>query len=219
MMRRRTPASELTLGHVRTVPGDAVGHAIALITSAISRAGPASHARETLVPENVLERCAGARLIHRTRTGTTIVRRRELLDRWLSSYADILRPAWTVGRYRTQITDPELLEREIANAFGDHVWALGGGAAAWRMTHYYRGPDTVLHVHELPSDALKAIRAIPARDGTLTILRVPGDVPYRGTTPHTAHPLLAYAEMISSSDPRMNEAANELREKFLTELM
>jgi hypothetical protein len=56
MMRQRTPASELTLGHVRTVPGNAVGHAMALITSAISRAGPASHARETLVPQNVLER-------------------------------------------------------------------------------------------------------------------------------------------------------------------
>lgn len=157
-------------------------------------------------------------LIHRTRTGSTIIRRRELLDRWLSSYADILRPAWTVGRYRTQINDPELLEREIANALGDHVWALGGGAAAWRMTHHYRGPDTVLHVHNLPTDALKAIRAIPARDGALTILRIPGDVPYRGTQPNIAHPLLVYSEMISSADPRMNEAANELREKFITEL-
>jgi len=58
MMRQRTLASEVTLGRVRTVPGDAVGHAIALITSAISRAGPANHARETLVPENVLEGCA-----------------------------------------------------------------------------------------------------------------------------------------------------------------
>jgi hypothetical protein len=156
-------------------------------------------------------------LVTRTRSGRAIARRRELLDRWLSAYADVVRPTWLIGRYRTQTTDPEALEHQIEVAWGDQVWAFGGGAAAWRMTHFYRGPDTVLHVHELPAEMIRHLRAIPAGDGSLTILRTPGSIAYAGSEPHLVHPLLVYAEMVSSADPRMREAAAELRQRFLSE--
>jgi hypothetical protein len=48
-------------------------------------------------------------------------------------------------------------------------------------------------------------------------LRTPGTVAYASTEPHLAHPLLIYTEMIGSSDPRMREAAEELRDQFLPE--
>jgi hypothetical protein len=50
-------------------------------------------------------------LIHRKRG--TIVDQRALLDRWLSAYAEVVRPAWLVGRYRAQARDPEAVERMI----------------------------------------------------------------------------------------------------------
>ncbi len=42
-------------------------------------------------------------------------------------------------------------------------------------------------------------------------------IPYDGVAPHLAHPLLVYAEMAVSPDPRMREAARELRDKFISE--
>jgi hypothetical protein len=162
-----------------------------------------------------LKRLAEQGLIERKRSGTPVARRRELLDRWLSAYADVVRPGWQVGRYRTKTTDPEELERQIATIWGDQVWAFGGGAAAWRMAQFYRGSDTVLHVHSVPTDMLRQLRAIPAPDGELTILRTPGAVAYNGVAPHVAHPLMVYSEMVTSREPRMREAADEIRERFL----
>lgn len=162
-----------------------------------------------------LKRLADQQLIRRTPSGGTVLRERELRQRWLSAYADIVRPAWLLGRYRTQESDPELLAGEIERLFADQTWAFGGGAAAWRMTQLYRGPATVLHVAALPPDMLRQLRAIPAQDGALTILRTPGTVAYAGTGLHLAHPLLVYTELASQLDPRMNEAAHEIWERFL----
>lgn len=164
-----------------------------------------------------LQRLQKRGLIQRVPSGGAILRRRDILDRWLSAYVDIVRPSWSCGQYRTQITDPELLEREIERLLAERVWSLGGGAAAWRMTQLYRGPHTVLHVETMPTDLLRQLRALPSSDGPLTILKTPGTVAYEGPSSHVAHPLLVYTEMLVSADPRMNEAANEIRDRFLRE--
>ena len=141
-----------------------------------------------------------------------LLRRSELRDRWLSAYADIVRPAWLIGRYRTRTTDPEQLEQEMEKAWADEIWALGGGAAAWRMTGFHRGIETVVHVRGLPADAIRRLRAIPDPLGHLTLLGTPGTIAYQGTETHVAHPLLVYTEMVSSSEPRLRESAAELEE-------
>jgi hypothetical protein len=41
---------------------------------------------------------------------------------------------------------------------------------------------------------------------------------FEGVEPHLAHPLLVYAEMLASRDPRTREAAEDLRRQFLPEL-
>ena len=146
-----------------------------------------------------------------------ILRRRELLNRWLSAYPDVVRPAWLQGRYRTKANAPEIIERQITAVWGDKRWAFGAGAAAWRMHRYYRGDETVVHVGSAPTDELKRLIAIPDRDGPLTVLLTPGTSAYAGLEPHLAHPLLVYTEMITSLDPRLREAASEISKQFLKE--
>lgn len=172
---------------------------------------------KTAVAEN-LKRLTEQGFIARSRAGASLVRKRDLLDRWLGAYADVLRPHAFLGTYRTQVTEPEALEQHIHHVWGNRRWVLGGGAAAWRMTHHYRGPDTVVHVDpSFDADALRVLRAIPSRDGTLTLLRAAGTVAFEGEAAHLAHPLLVYAEMAISVDPRMREAAHELRGRIIEE--
>ena len=154
-------------------------------------------------------------LIHRGRG--VIIDRRALLDRWLSAFAEIVRPAWLVGRYRPQARDPEGVERMIEAAWSKRSWAFGGTAAAWKMARFYRGEETVIHVDAVPeAEALRQLRVVPDRaDGPLTILRTPGTIAYSGTAPRLAHPLLVYTEMMASTDPRAREAAAEIYERFL----
>ena len=144
-----------------------------------------------------------------------ISRKRELFDRWLAAYPDVVRPSWLQGRYRTQDNDPETMERQIATAWGKAKWAYGGGAAAWRMNHFYRGEELVLHVASPSTEEIRRLRALRSDDGILTVLRTPGTTAYAGSALHLAHPLLVYSEMIASMDPRMREAAEKLRERFL----
>jgi hypothetical protein len=146
-----------------------------------------------------------------------ILRRRDLLNRWLSAYPDVVRPAWLQGRYRTKAKDPETIECQIADTWGNKRWAFGAGAAAWRMNRYYRGDETVVHVGSAPTDELKRLIAIPDHGGPLTVLLTPGTSAYAGLEPHVTHPLLVYTEMITSLDPRMRDAASEISEQFLKE--
>ena len=179
----------------------------------------------TLAEAAGVGKTAAANLIARLREEGLIVTGREtrflpdpkiLLDRWLAGYAAVVRPRILVGTYRTHDPTPEALEDRVEKTLGEKVtWAWGGGVAAMRLTGYYRGLETVLHVDKAPPELPKLLRALPAEEGTLTVLRVPGRVAFEGKVPRTVHPLLVYTELLASGDPRAREAAQEIRDRFL----
>lgn len=139
-----------------------------------------------------------------------------LISRWVEGWAAIVRPRLLIGTYRVGHPDPEEIEAKVFEALGpEGDWAFGGGAAARRITGYYRGVDTVVHIaRRIPSDFAKRLDAVPARDGTLILLRAPSTFGLQGPE-HTAHPLLVYAELLAHRDERASEAADQIRERFL----
>jgi hypothetical protein len=185
-----------------------------LLGQPVRRVAAAAGVGKTAVGDQ-LRRLAQQGLIAKTPKGGVMLRRRELLDRWLAAYPDVVRPGWYQGRYRTRAKDPEEIERLIADVWGKRRWALGGGAAAWLMNRFYRGNATVVHVDASLNDELRRLRALPDEHGDLTILRTPGTAVYAGPQPHLVHPLLVYTELMSSEDARMREAAEGVRREFL----
>jgi hypothetical protein len=198
-------------------------------------------AREAGVGKTVvattLQRLEQAGLVARTQTKAVLVKPKELLDRWLTGYHDILRPRNLVGHYRTPDRTPVELENRVEEALGLRTqvplldrdkteeletrrlhWAWGGAAAAYRLTGHFRGEATVLHIDPPPIDLTRHLRLLPARAGNLTILRAPGPMAYEGAAPRTVHPLLVYAELLATRDDRAREAAVEVRERFLRHL-
>ncbi len=147
---------------------------------------------------------------------TRVVRFKAVLDQWLAGYETQVRPRLVVGRYRIKERDPDVLERRIEAALPeDFTWAWGGGAAAMRLTGFYRGDQTILHVDRRLPDLAKRIRALPADDGPLTVLRAPGPIAFEGVKPRTVHPLLVYTELLAQHDDRARAAAEEVRQAFL----
>jgi len=146
-----------------------------------------------------------------------VLRRKELLDRWLIGYETIVRPKRLVGRYRTMEADPLVLERKIEEllADGSTEWAWTGGAAAMKLTGYFRGAETVLAVRRVPTDFFKELRALPAQDGNFTVLKPEGDLAFEGVRAHTVHPLLVFAELRIAADDRAREAAEEVWHRCL----
>lgn len=145
---------------------------------------------------------------------------RRILDVWLKGYETHVRPRLVIGRYRTQDQDPDALEQRIEREFGDNLeWAWGGGAAAYRLTRYYRGPDTTVHLKQTPGfDVVKHLRALRANDGPLILMRAPGPIAFEGKQPRTANPLLVWAELLFAGDKRAREAADMIEKKYLGHL-
>jgi hypothetical protein len=129
----------------------------------------------------------------------------------------VLRPGLLIGRYDPGSSDPEAAEARIEKALGDRVpWAYGGTAAGHRLTRYYRGEETVVHVTAGTADqAKRQLKALPRQDGNLLLVEAPAPLALRGPVPRVAHPLLVYAEMLTATSPRAAEAAREVRERFL----
>ena len=137
----------------------------------------------------------------------------------MNVYETLVRPKLLIGRYRAQETDPEALEHRIERTLDDKVtWAFGGDAAAHRLTGYYRGENTVVHVQRPGFDIAKALHALQADDGPLILLGVPGPLAFEGPKPRTVAPLLVYTELLFAGDKRARDAAGEIQRKYLGNL-
>lgn len=144
--------------------------------------------------------------------------RQELLNRWVTGYATVLRPRLLLGRYRTGDVDPDALEQRVEATLGDDIaWAWGGAGAAMRLVGHYRGRETVLHVddHVFEMDLMRRLAALPAHDGELIVLRVPTRTAFDGAAPRTVHPLLVYAELLALGGERAREEAQIVYERHL----
>jgi hypothetical protein len=152
----------------------------------------------------------------KTRFGWTPRGAAKALDVFVTGYVTTLRPQLVIGRYRVPGSNPDEVERGVARALkhGDNVkW--GGGVAAMKLTGYYRGERTLLHMNEATDDFLKRIKAIRDRNGTLEIVRFPGPLAANAETPDAAHPLLVYAELMIEGNDRAAEAAQQIQEQWL----
>jgi hypothetical protein len=163
---------------------------------------------------NVLRRLEAEGFVTRTGRRRHLHRRPDLFDRWVAGYLSTLRARLWVGAYRTEDPDPPALERRLRRQL-ETRWALGGAAAAWRLTEYYRSPITVIHATDFDEATARALRALPAENGPLRVLGVPGPLALQGVADETVHPLLVYAELLASDDDRARNAALEIRERFL----
>ena len=145
-------------------------------------------------------------------------RRREALDLWVAGYATTLFPKLLIGRYRARESAPEAVEQALRSALGDAEWRFGGGAAADRLNHYYRGDRTLVYLPAPHRDLARDAKLVPDAAGPVVIAESPGPLAFRSPHPETVHPLLAYTDLLSEGDERARDAAREIRESHLADL-
>lgn len=146
-------------------------------------------------------------------------RRRQLLARFATAWSDVLAPHLRIGRFRLREPDLDRAERQVAAVLATQDWGLGGGAAAMRLAPYHRGADLVVHTRRWSSAWLRQLEAAPDPDGPLLVYRVMGQFDLDASPPHTAHPLLVFAELARQRDPRARDAAEHLRVEVLDALL
>jgi hypothetical protein len=184
-----------------------------LVAAPVRSLAAAAGVRKT-AGADLLQRLTEEGLVVRDKAGRRIARPNALLDRWVAGYADKLRPRLLVGRYRTG-KDPLAFEKHAEATLEGLNWAWGGATAAFRLTRHYRNAATTVHVAS-PSPAMqRQLGLLPAKDGPVVVLGVPGPLGLESPLPHIAHPLLVYTELLVEGDERALEAASEIRSRFL----
>ena len=189
-----------------------------LVTAPIRSLAEAAGVRKTAAAD-LLRRLKDEGFILRDKAGRRVARPQALMDRWVAGYADKLRPRLLVGRYRAAAKEPFAFENHVEATLGDHPnWAWGGATAGYRLTQHYRSSTTTLHVAGPSTTMPRQLDLLPAKDGPVVVLGLPGPLGLEGPAPHVAHPLLVYTELLVEGDERALEAAAEIRSRFLGQI-
>lgn len=151
----------------------------------------------------------------RTRDRVMLERER-LIDEWMTTYPIKLRPKLNPRRFNAPKPD---WWKEIDITRYDGQWSTE--VAAEKLTAYLR-PNTVtiyLHKDKGQQNLTRLVaenRLRPDTDGDIEILDAFWNFDDEQPVTQTVPPLLAYADLIATLDPRNREAAKLIHDQYLT---
>lgn len=149
--------------------------------------------------------------------GKVVKNTKTLLDKWLDAYPTTMQAKLNQTLFATD--NPEQLKAIDASDF-DGLW--GGELAAERYDHYLNAKDFLIYLApDQKQSFLKAARLrkpavneIP--DHKLMVVEPPFEnKKIQGELTGLAHPLLVYANLVTSTDPRNMDAAKRLYDEYL----
>ena len=156
----------------------------------------------------------------RNRDRWRLVHRRALLDRWVSSYGDQLRPKLVLGVFSAAERDMAASVERLQHTLGArHIdYALTGGFAAYELTHHHCGERLTVFVREWPKGVLQELHWLPSPKGPITVLRQFCPAVVWPPRAFVAHPLLVYAELLHLQGERERETAQMIYQQHLEKL-
>ncbi len=141
---------------------------------------------------------------------------KQALDMFLFAFPHMV-SGFMVGRFRSKHQDAKQLEAELTprlNAMGE--WRWGGGAAAQRLTHYYRGDRTMIYLRDGSMTLAQKLPLVPDPDGNVVLMRAIGPLAFESPNPEVVHPLLIYADLMNEAHDRAREAGADIFQRYLS---
>jgi hypothetical protein len=137
-----------------------------------------------------------------------------LLDEWVTNFPIRLRPKLNPRRFRA----PDLDWWQQGNLpYGGH-W--GGEVAAAKLTNYLKPATGIIYLD--PANAREALAALVQNyrlradpEGNVEILDAFWKLPEKDMPRDVVPPLLVYADLMATLDPRNLEVAKQIRERYI----
>lgn len=147
-----------------------------------------------------------------------MLERKKLIDEWVTNYPIKLRPKLTPRRFRAPKHD---WWKDLDITQYDAQW--GTEVAAVKLTGYLRPNTATIYLHGEGGDRKRNLtrlvaenRLRPDTEGDVEILDAFWDLKGEQPMPQTVPPLLAYADLVATLDPRNFEAAMLIHDQYLT---
>ncbi len=142
-----------------------------------------------------------------------LVKREELLEKWIILVNEKILPAYKIGTFRFG-SQRNLVIKENVQGF-ETRW--GGEPGAASITNYLNPTVYSLFTNRSKKDLIKSLRLIPDSNGEITVYNLfwkQGSVNYNYDDV-AVHPLLIYAELIYSGNERNVETAQILYNEYI----
>jgi len=137
--------------------------------------------------------------------------KRALLDRWISGYRETLKPALAIGNFRIWDKNKLLNWRQLPMQPGEMVW--GGEPAAEELTGYIKPTVFTVYTDQTRAAIMPRWTLLPDTKGEIQLYKKFWKVPLdaQGYAP----PLLVYADLLITDDPRCIETAGMIFNQYL----
>jgi len=143
--------------------------------------------------------------------GRRLKEKKKLLDRWVTAYSEKLRPKLKIGKYKAP--DPDWWQKtDLHNQ--QAYW--GGEVAADQLTHYLKPEIITIYVMKKwvgELTIMNKLRKDP--NGDIEILNTFWNVDNEFNRKEIVNPILVYADLMATNDPRNIETAKIIYEQEL----
>src|SRR5690606_1169093 len=138
-------------------------------------------------------------------------RKKELLEKWSAAYDENLKPGLKVGTFRL-LKEEQYTNWQRIKFNRDKTW-WGGEPAGDLLTGYLRPVHFTLYTSETRAELMKNYRLVPDEKGRILVFRKFWNQPAEKA--RTVPPILVYADLINTGDPRCLETAQKVYEQYL----
>lgn len=137
-----------------------------------------------------------------------------LLDRWIAGYRETLKPNLHIGNFKLP---PDTTTATLKDRIGgDAKNTLGGEPAAEIITGYLRPEIYTFYTELTKPELIKGAKLIPDPNGKIQVFKKFWKKDYPVTMgEYIAHPLLIYADLVITDDPRCIETAQMIYDQYL----
>jgi len=142
------------------------------------------------------------------------IRKKELLDKWITAYAEKLRPKKLLGRYKA--TKPDFWQQaEITHL--DAQW--GGEVAAYRLTRYLKPEIVTIYTRKPFNHLILDLKLRQDKNGDVEVRERFWKFENPDFDKTIVPTLLVYADLLATGDARNIETAKQLYNDYLQRLI
>lgn len=141
-----------------------------------------------------------------------LVKKKALRDRWIEGYRETLKAALHLGNFRLKDTNLFYERDKLIGRVEGVVW--GGEPAAEILTNHLQPGVLTLYTPLAANTIMREWKLIPDPKGNIQIYRKFWKEP-EWDNQHIAPPLLVYADLLATGDPRNLETAGLIYHQYL----
>lgn len=140
--------------------------------------------------------------------GRRLTRKKELLQRWVNLYAELLKPKLLLGRYRTEDTD-WWKQQDITKVNAKY----GGETAAALLTKYLKPQNHTIYTEENNGKLLLQLKLKNDPKGNIELVKKFWNFDDAKNKKNLVNPVLIYADLLAAGDNRNIETAKIVYDK------